>query len=699
MINLLFSVLLITSGAQTVGAAPNPMPHPGSADFYVSPRGRDDWSGTLAEPGAKDGPFATVKRAQEAVRELLRSQPAPRPVRVILRGGTYYLDRPQEFGPQDSGTEQAPVTYAAARGEKVVLSGGRKFSGGRWGEANGHRAWVVDIPEAKEGKWRCRQLFVNGERRPRTRLPKTGMRRIEALPGFDFQRQGEIFLEGTRQFVYAGNDIQPWRNLHDVEVIGVTRWITNRLPIQEVDVEKRLVTFDRPSLFTLDDTDPPRPSVYWVENVFEALDAPGWWYLDRLQGRLYYLPRPGEDMQSVEMVAPRLTQVVRLTGREGAPVEHIRFEGIAFSHTEWEPPAGWASSLQAAIDVPGAVYLDYAGWCSLRRCAIEHVGGYGVKVNEGCIEIEIAHNRMTDLGAGGVKIGHFFDVEAGERGRRRKASLPKGPHSQRITVADNEIFDSGHLFGGSVGVFVGENPGNKIVHNHIHDLPWMGISVGSLQTFEPSQAIGNVVEYNHVHHIGQGVLSDVGGIYTNSISPGTRIRYNIVHDIRHRDYGGWGIYNDQGSADILVEKNIVYRCSSGPLFVSCTRNITVVNNIFAFGEMYQIFRAGLTPWFQYTFRRNIVCYDRGKALDYCDFTNRNFLFDQNLYWNASGEPVDFSGKIFEEWQAVGQDRRSLVADPLLANPQQGDFRLRPGSPAAKIGFEPWDISDVGPRSS
>ncbi len=84
---------------------------------------------------------------------------------------------------------------------------------------------------------------------------------------------------------------------------------------------------------------------------------------------------------------------------------------------------------------------------------------------------------------------------------------------------------------------MGENPGNRIVHNHIHDL-------------------------------GQGVLSDLGGIYTNSISPGTRIRYNVVHDVRHRDYGGWGIYNDQGSADILVEKNLVYRCSSGPFFAA-----------------------------------------------------------------------------------------------------------------------------------
>jgi len=670
--------------------------NPMAADFFVSPNGNDGWSGRLPEPRENDGPFATVKRAQEAVRALLKTQQERQPIRVALCAGTYHLDQTLEFGPEDSGTENAPVVYAAAPGEKVVISGGRRLEGGQWAEVNGQNAWAVDIPEVKEGQWNFRQLFVNGERRPRTRLPKEGMYRIEALPGFDWQRQWEAFLDGTKQFVYSGTDIQPWRNLHDVEVIGVSRWITNRLPIQEVDVEKRLVTFDRASLFTLDDTNPPRPSVYWVENVFEALDTPGQWYLDRPKGKLYYLPLPGEDMKTIDLVAPRLTQVLRLVGKEDTPVEHIHFEGITFSHNEWEPPLNWSSSLQAAIDVPGAVFFDYAGQCSLRMGTIEHVGTYGVEVGQGCFDIDISRNRMMDLGAGGVKIGHFFDVEPNERGKQRRASLPKGPHSRRITVAHNEITNGGQLFPGSVGVFVGENPDNKVVYNHIYNLPWMGVSVGSLQTFEPSQAVNNLVEHNHVHHIGQGVLSDIGGIYTNSISPGTCIRYNVVHDVKHRDYGGWGIYTDQGSADILVEKNLVYRCSSGPLFVSINRNITVENNIFAFGSAYQIFRAGQTTWFQYTFQRNIVYYSQGQVLDYWNTSNnRNFLYDHNLYWSASRAPLAFGGRSLEEWQEAGQDKHSIVADPLFVDPEHDDFRLKPESPAAQIGFEPWDISDVG----
>ena len=118
--------------------------------------------------------------------------------------------------------------------------------------------------------------------------------------------------------------------------------------------------------------------------------------------------------------------------------------------------------------------------------------------------------------------------------------MPTGPRSQRITISDNEISRCGRVTPEAVGVFLGDNPNNKIVHNHIYDVFYSGISVGSVQDFGPSQATSNTVEYNHVHDIGQGMLSDLAAIYTCS-SPGTRIRYNLVHDVSRREYGGWGI--------------------------------------------------------------------------------------------------------------------------------------------------------------
>ena len=309
-----------------------------------------------------------------------------------------------------------------------------------------------------------------------------------------------------------------------------------RQPIadRECQCGTRTVTFDRPSLFALVAQSKPGP--YWVENVFEALDTVGQWYLDRLGNVLYYLPRPGEVMTSAEIVAPRLSQVMRYSVGADAPVHDLHFEGLTLAHTEWQPPVGYASSLQAGIEVPGAVMFDYAERCSVNGGAIEHIGNYGVEVGVGCADIEIAHNRITDIGAGGIRIGHFFSWETDgsgqltERGRQRKAGMPKGPHSRRITVADNEIAQCGRFTPEAVGVFVGDNADNKIIHNHIHDLFYSGISVGSVQDFGPCAAKGNIVEFNHVHDIGQSMLSDLSGIYTCS-SP-TRIRYNLVHDVR-----------------------------------------------------------------------------------------------------------------------------------------------------------------------
>jgi hypothetical protein len=695
----LFIVVACSQAARPAIAAV-PEANPRAADFFVSPGGNDRWSGRLASPGESDGPFATVARARLAVRELRKSRSEPGSVRIVLRGGTYALDSPLEFGPEDSGTKNAPVFYAAAAGEKVVLSGGRRLEGGRWGEVNGRQAWVIEIPTVKDGASRFRQLFVNGARSPRTRLPRQGEYRIESLPGYT----GDFLRSPTKRFVYAAGHVVPnWRNLRDVEIVGITKWLDNRLKIESVDPATRTVTFDRPSLFALVSGD--KPGSYWVENVVEALDTPGQWYLDRPAGLLYYLPRPGEDMASAEIIAPQLSQVLRVVGHAGAPVHDLHFEGFVFSHTEWQPPADYASSLQAGIEVPGAVLFDYAERCSIIGGGIEHIGNYAIEVNVGCADIEIARNKITDIGAGGIRIGHFFSWETDgsgrltERGMQRKAAMPQGPHSQRITVADNEISHCGRFTPEAVGVFVGDNAHNKVIHNHIHDMYYTGISVGSVQEFGPCQATGNVVECNHVHGIGQGMLSDLAAIYTCS-TPDSSIRFNLLHDVARRDYGGWGIYPDEGSHDLLIEKNVVFRCQDGALFAHHNQKITAENNIFAGSRSALVERGGIGG-FELACRRNLFYFQEGQAVGNYGNANcgRNVCtFDDNLYWNTSGKPVLFGKKSLAEWQALGHDKNSLIADPLFMDPEKGDFRLRPGSPATRIGFEQWDLSRVGPRS-
>jgi len=642
-------------------------------EFFVAPDGNDRWPGRIAEPREKDGPFATIERARRAVRALKKRGPLGRPVRVTLRGGIYFLDRALVFGPADAGTHECHVTYAAASGETPIVSGGRRIEGWRETELKGRRAWVADVPEVEDGRWRFRALFVNGERRPRTRLPKRGFHRVKRI--LDRGPCTPSWACPTKRFEYAPGDIEPWRNLADVEVVAITRWIENRLPIARLDTRRRIVTFDRASRHTLLDEHGDRGAIYWVENVFEALDTPGQWYLDRANCRLYYLPKRGEKIETAEVIAPRLPQVLRIQGRRNRKVAHLNFAGITFSHTEWDLPPDWPGSNQAANEVPGAVFLRHAHDCRIAGGAVQHVGTYGVEVAAGCMDVVISHNRITDLGAGGVKLGH---------------------DSMRTTVADNDIGHGGRIFPSAVGVWIGHSPGNKILHNHIHDLFYTGISVGWVWGYAETRAVGNIIEYNHVHDIGHGLLSDVGGIYTLGVSPGTRIRFNLFHDVNCRRYGGWGIYTDEGSTDILIEKNIAHRCNSAPFHQHYGRDNLIVNNIFAFGRDSQIERSRTEDHRSFIFRRNIVYYDRGELL------GRNWDppqadLDHNLYFDASGRPVTFQGKTLEQWQALGMDAGSLVADPLFVDPANGDFTLRRGSPAARIGFEPFDPSSVGPR--
>jgi hypothetical protein len=151
---------------------------------------------------------------------------------------------------------------------------------------------------------------------------------------------------------------------------------------------------------------------------------------------------------------------------------------------------------------------------------------------------------------------------------------------------------------------------------------------------------------------------------------------------------------------LLIQKNLVFRCQDGALFAHHTRDITAENNIFALNRTSQIDRGGVGG-FELTCRRNLVYYTEGKAIgDYgSEKCGRDVCaFDHNLYWNAAGRPALFGKRNLSQWQALGQDKHSLIADPLFMDAKKGDFRLRTRSQAAQIGFEPWDFSAVGPRS-
>lgn len=695
------------------------------ATLYVSTQGSDAWSGALAAPNAAgtDGPLATIARARDIVRERKLSGGLSGPVTVAILGGVYHLAEPLVFAPDDSG----PITYTAYDGETPVLDGGSRITGWRSEQIGSQAAWVVDLPDVADGRWYFRQLWVNGARRRRPRLPKEGFYWMERVPGMTFAegRFVDQLFAGASSFVCAQGDIRPWANLSDVDVLVPHFWVEERMPIASFDEVTRTVTSSRRSIFALRDDVAARYARYCVENVYEALNEPGEWYLDRANGRLSYIPLPGEDPETAEVVAPRIERLLTLTGspEDGRYVEFLRFEGLTFRHAEWRPPTGMgglfddaddmaaagvrrlepAAAPQAACNVPGSISLEGARYCAIEDCTIEHVGSYAVELSDGCTGNRVMGNDLHDLGAGGVKMN---------------GSSADGPASRRTgrnRIADNHIYAGGRVFPSAVGILSAHSYGNDISHNHIHDLYYSGISCGWVWGYADNVSHDNRIEKNHIHTIGQGLLSDMGGIYTLGVQPGTVLRGNLIHDVEKRNYGGWAIYLDEGSSHILVEDNVCYNTSSQAFNQHYGRENIVRNNIFAFGGEGQVSRSRAEAHNSFTFVRNIVI-ARGQPVFVGGYAGhlekRGFRSDLNLFWDVTGAPwTSVDGRIdehaawsvqrafsYDRWMALGYDRHSAVADPRCHDPERGDFTLAEDSPALALGFQPVDMADVGPRA-
>ena len=341
---------------------------------------------------------------------------------------------------------------------------------------------------------------------------------------------------------------------------------------------------------------------------------------------------------------------------------------------------------QAATGVPAAVACNGMRYSTFEECTIEHVGTYGLSWGAACQENTLIRSELSDLGAGGV----FLGLKTIEENR---ALL-----TQRNRLIDNHIHDGGKIFHSAIGIWIGQSPFNRIIHNHIHDFLYTGISIGWTWGYGRAQANGNIVELNHVHHIGvlsngEGpFLSDLGGIYTLGYHRGTEIRRNVFHDIAARVYGGWGIYFDEGTTNIRAQENLVYRTLHGGFHQHYGRDNIFRNNILAFGHEYQVRRTRFEPHTSFAFENNIIIWNGGTVF-FGSMKDSNLIMDRNLYWPVQGsfkyDSLDFAG-----WQAMGRDVHSKIADPMFVDPAGGDFRLRTASPAFGLGFRQFDLSAV-----
>lgn len=692
-----FLVLGVSVLAAWVGPAAVALGADDSVTFYVSPEGSDQYTGMVARNNRQrgDGPFASVNHARDAARAILHGGDRPRAVNIVLRGGTYWLMQPLILGPADSGAAGAAVTYSAYPGEKPVLSAGRPVRGWAKTTFNGHDVWVAKVPLFKESDEPFHELWVAGHRRVLARSPNRGYFHAGEVPDLTKSTPQQ---QGQTRFKFLGDDLKNWPGAAEATVVLMSLWTESHLPVKSVDEASHVVEFTRATVLKMAPDDR-----YYVEGAPELLDEPGEWYFDRKTASLYYYPMAGETMLGSEAVVPFHQQIVRLEGdpARGEFVEHVTFRGLTFAHSEWElphgkPAAGTRGSGsgfgQAAVGVPGAVWGQGVRNCRFEGCVVAHAGNYGIELAGGCRDNAISSCTLTDLGAGGVKIG------------QTSIRMADAEQTRRNEVSDCTIADCGHTFPSAVGVWIGQSPENVLSHNEIKGLWYTGISIGWTWGYGNAMAAQNVVEFNHVHHIGmpvdgvEPILSDMAGIYTLGAHKDTVIRNNVFHDVAALRYGGWGIYFDEGTSKIVAENNLVYRTTHGGFHQHYGADNIVRNNIFAFGRDWQIQRTRLEDHLSFTFERNIVYWDHGVLLN--GNWPKNVAFDHNTYWHVGGkgpEGVKFANQTWEEWRKQGLDTHSQFADPLFADPQHDNYTLKAGAPDRLLRFAPFDVSTAGPR--
>lgn len=650
-----------------------------ATEFHVAPDGND------SNPGTRARPFASIPRAQEAVNKTRNELPNAA-LTVTLGAGRYELTSPLVFERADSGVSASnPVIYRAI-GE-VEISGGTALDG--WQpDLDRPGIWKTHAlkPGASDAQ-RFDQLWVNGQRALRARAPNWW--NYHTLVGVEEQPLPDVPKSYIHTFNTHPADLASLKKLspaalRDVQVLVHHKWDTTREVLQSVAPSKgEFVTHG--TLMKHWNT-MSRGCLYFFENYLNALDAPSEWFLDR-DGWVYYKPRIGEDMTKAEVIAPRLERLLTIKGDTNDPakrVKHLRFDGLKFRHGAFRiPPEGLPAMQGGMITDVTAVMLDGAEDIRFDHCAIENIGGNAIWFREACRDCLVDRTRVFDLGVTGVRIGINRDV-------------PEPNRSSHITVHNCIIQSGGRILPCAVGVWIGFSPDNSITHCDIADFYYTAVSVGWRWGYADSSAKRNRIEFNHIHHIGYRILSDMGGVYTLGPSEGTTVSHNVIHDIDSTRYGGWGLYPDEGSTGIRFEGNLVYDVRDGCFHQHYGRDNIVRNNILAFSKEGQIAVTRAEPHRSFTFINNIVYFDEGRLLGYNGW-NAGAKVDlrNNLYWRAEGKNFDFSGKTFANWKASGKDMGSLIANPMFVDAKHRDFRFQSGSPIEKIEFKPFDFTRAG----
>lgn len=684
----------------------------GNREIFVAVNGRD------SNPGTRSRPVATLHQARNIARKI-KAQTKDQII-IIVQGGTYYLPEQFVLSPEDAG-----ITFSAAPGELVTLSGGRKITG-QWKPLR-DGIWMTVAPRDLS----FTQLFVNGKRQTRARYPNYDPLEPGRSGYINPAADEQAWPARKLQYDPATFSKQKWAHPEEaiVHIFARNYWGNMQWRVKDVDWNNHFIHFGRGG-FQLneimqgrDATAIGKPSRFFVENVFEELDAEGEWYLDQRSSTLYFKPPAGVDMRAALVEAPALERLIELRGAEETPVRGVTITGFRIAHT--------ASTFLEEYDAPslgdwtihrgGAVFVEGAEDCSIEKCFFDAVGGNAVFLNDYTRRIRIYGNKFTEAGESAIALV----------GTKNRIHGTNHPYPSGNLISNNLIHDCGVFGKQTAGVFVAVGEKTTISHNHIYNMPRAAICLND------GWGGGHIIEFNKAHDTvretgDHGPFNSWGRerywCLQQSHGPVSHGAGNVKVDAREttiirnnyfRDNRGWGIDLDDGSANFLVTKNLCvgisvklregdYRTVENNIFINpanppgfhvgyednhdrFVRNIIVVNTKFDNPELDINFTKGKASGAIYQ-----VIYPplKGSLME---------QIDQNLFFNDVGAffatVIPREGKnqryTLDEWRALGFDKNSIYGDPMFTDAAKGNYRLKPESPALKLGFEEFDVSRAG----
>ncbi|GGE02521.1 S-layer homology domain-containing protein [Paenibacillus nasutitermitis] len=534
-----------------------------SIQIFASPQGGGSGS-TPEDP-------LTLLEARDAARLLIANMSSD--IEIKLRGGTYSLSDTFELSHADSGKNGYIVSYSAYENEVPVISGGTKVDG--WQlyntELNIYRAPV-------NSDLNTRQLYVNGQRAVRAKGGE--------LPGSIKTAIGHTTTDLS---------MQNWRNIDQIEFVYRSNWIESRCTLDSIDGNS--ITM-KSTCWTHLNAGQGNP--VWIENAYELLDDSGEWYLDPANNYIYYIPKPGEDLETADVVVPVLETLVSGVGTLDNPIENIIFEGLTFSYATWLKPSGpygfreiqgnfytpdqWDGQRPTGsndVKIDAAVTLSAAKSVQFKRNKFTHLGAAALNIDKGSQNNLIEGNIFRDISGNGLMIGGVEDEDHHPSDVRRVV--------KNNDIINNVVTDIGTEFHGAVGIWAGYVENTTIANNTLFDLPYSGISIGwgwgsvDRDLNNPSTSKDNKVLNNHVHHFMQE-MNDGGGIYSLGAQRDMLIKGNVVHHQRN-DFGAY--YLDDGSRYVTMEDNIAF--SNKRNLLAKGSDHTIKNNYWdsASNNMYQ----------------------------------------------------------------------------------------------------------------